>query len=107
MPPKLDELRKTFVEKSYIFTEHASKRAAKRKILSHEVEEAIATGSVIEDYPDDKYGPSCLMLGVSQSGRILHVQVSYPPNVKIVTVYEPSPEEWEADWKTRKANEPE
>jgi len=27
-----------------------------------ELREAIATSSIIEDYPEDKYGPSCLVL---------------------------------------------
>jgi hypothetical protein len=30
------------------------------------------------------------------------VQISYPPDVKVITVYEPTTEEWEADLKTRK-----
>ena len=77
-------------------------RAAQRAIRSHEVEEAIFAGMVIEDYPDDKYGPSCLMMGFTQSGRVLHVQISYPPNVKVITVYEPSPDDWEPDWQTRR-----
>ena len=74
-----------------------------RGIRSGEIEEAVIAGQVIEDYPDDKYGPSCLILGETKSGRILHVQVSYPANVKVVTVYEPSLDEWEPDWKTRKS----
>ena len=59
-----------------------------------EVEEAIASRSeVIEDYPNDKYGPSCLVLGYTKAGRPLHVQCSYPsrPLVKIITLYEPDP----------------
>jgi hypothetical protein len=62
---------------------------------------------VIEDYPDDKYGPSCLILGKTKAERILHIQVSYPPSVKVITLYEPSADEWESDWKTRKAHEEE
>jgi hypothetical protein len=34
-------------------------------IVVHEVAEAIASQSlIIEDYPDDKYDPSCLVFGV-------------------------------------------
>lgn len=53
-------------------------------------------------YPDDKYSPSCLVMGQTKNARILHIQVSYPPSAKIITVYEPSPNDWENDWKTRK-----
>lgn len=51
---------------------------------------------VIENYPEDKYGPSCLLLGFTSAGRPLHVACSYPsrPLVKIITLYEPDPEEW-------------
>ncbi len=86
-------------------TIHGSDRAAKRKIRSREIEEAVASGEVIEDYPDDRYGPSCLILGYTDSGRPLHIQVSYPAPTKVITVYEPSPDDWESDWKTRKSDD--
>ncbi len=72
---------------------------------SYEIEEAVAAGEVIEDYPDDKYRPSCLIMGATTTGRFLHVQASYPPAVKIITVYEPSPEEWEEGFSKRKSHE--
>ena len=102
MPPDLNLLRKIFHEKCYLFSAHASDRAAERGIFSKEIEEAVINGEVIEDYRNDKYGPSCLILGKTDIGRILHIQVSYPPKVKIVTLYEPSTDEWEADFKVRK-----
>jgi len=95
-------IREAFSKREYLFTAHASDRAAKRAIRSGEIEQAVAAGEVIEDYPQDKYGPSCLILGVTEAQRPLHMQVSYPPNLKIITVYEPSADEWESDWKTRK-----
>ena len=102
MPPDLIVLRKFFADKDYLFSAHASDRAAERAILSREIEEAILQGQVIEDYPNDKYGPSCLILGTTEAGRNLHIQVSYPKLPKIITVYEPSSDEWESDLKTRK-----
>lgn len=42
------------------------------------------------------------VMGYTASGRVLHLQVSYPPNVKVITAYEPSSDDWEADWKTRR-----
>jgi len=69
-----------------------------------ELEEAIGNqAEIIEDYPDDKYGPSCLVLGFTQAGRPLHVLCSYPsrPVLKIITLYEPDPNLWRDFW-TRK-----
>lgn len=103
MPPDIDLLHELIRSQNYLFSDHASHRAAERLITSSEIEEAILKGEVIEDYPDDKYGPSCLILGYTAKGRVLHVQVSYPPKVKIITVYVPSIDEWEKDWKTRKS----
>ena len=56
--------------------------------------EAIVNGAIIEAYPEDKYGPSCLILGKTRPGRPLHVQCSLPPTVWIITLYEPDPTEW-------------
>lgn len=95
-------IRKHFKDRTYLLTIHASNRAVERNILSHELEEAVLNGEVIEDYPNDKYGPSCLILGIIAKKRVLHIQVSYPKNIKVITVYEPTAQDWESDWKTRK-----
>ena len=73
-------------------------------VANSQVREAIAQGGIIEDYPHDKYGPSCLVLGYTDSGRPLHIQCSYPsrPLVKIVTLYEPDPSFW-IDFGVRRA----
>jgi len=51
-------------------------------------------GEIIEKYPDDKYSPSCLIYGKTRGERDLHVQVSLPPLVVIITAYEPDESEW-------------
>ena len=66
----------------------------KRSINRHEDEEAILGGEIIEEYPDDKYFPSCLIYGKTRKGRDLHAQISLPPLVVVITTYEPDPEEW-------------
>jgi hypothetical protein len=80
----------------YTFNRHALERAEERDISPSEIEEALlATNSeVIEDYPDDFRGPSCLILCWTANGRPLHVQVCYPPLVEVVTVYEPDQTKW-------------
>lgn len=103
MPPNLPALRQCFAERTYLLTAHASDRAVQRGIVSHEIEEAVVSGEVIEDYPQDKYGPSCLILGYTRAGRALHVHVSYPPAVKVITVYEPAPDQWEEGFRVRKS----
>lgn len=85
----------------YRFSDHAVKRMIIRSIDRSEVEDVITEGEVIEEYPDDKYSPSCLIYGKTKKGRDLHVQVSLPPTVIIVTVYEPEFSEW-INYKTRR-----
>ncbi len=94
-----DDLKRIMQSCIYVMTAHASDRAIERDIGTKEIEEAVIGGSVIEDYPTDKYGPSCLVLGTTLNGRVLHVQVSYPPIVKII--YEPTADDWKSDWQTR------
>ena len=85
----------------YNFSDHAVKRMITRDILRHEIEEAIFQGGIIEEYPDDKYSPSCLVYGKTKTGRDLHIQASSTPSVVIITVYEPDPKEW-VDCKIRR-----
>ena len=61
-----------------------------------EVYEAFLESEIIEDYPEDKYGPSCLVFGKTKSNRPLHVQCTHPSRaiIKIITLYQPDPEQW-------------
>ena len=93
----LDDIRDKIARRQYEFSKHAADQTVVRDITVAELEQAISSQSeVIEDYPDDKYGPSCLILGFTDAGRPMHVQCSYPtrPLIKIITVYEPDPELW-------------
>ena len=92
----IDDIRTRVERDQFEFTKHAVDRAILRFIRVAEIREAVAGSEIIEDYPDDKYGPSCLLLGFTGTGRPLHIQISYstPSPLKIITVYEPDPTEW-------------
>lgn len=90
----LDLIRDKVSKTEYRFSEHAIKRMIKRSIERFEVEEVLMNGEIIEEYPEDKYSPSCLIYGKTKSGRNLHVQISLPPNVVVITTYEPDEDEW-------------
>ncbi len=85
------------------FSQHATDQSIIRGINIQEFREAVSKSEVIEDYPDDKYGPSCLLLGYTSSRRPLHIHCSYPsrPITKIITPYEPNPSKW-IDFKVRR-----
>ena len=92
----IDEIRNRIARGLFEFSQHAVDQSITRHIRVQELREAIAGGEVVEDYPDDKYGPSCLVFGVTLMNRPLHIQCSYPsrPLVKISTLYEPDPQRW-------------
>ena len=99
----LEAMRAAFVASRFVFTEHATERAVERNISVSEISEAGSRAITIEEYPDDKYGPTRLLLGFTRFGRALHMQVADTPSppVKIITLYVPDPEEWE-DYERRK-----
>ena len=99
----IEAIRAKFDRREYEFSEHAVGQSVKRRISVREIEQAVRGATIIEDYPGDKYGPSCLLFGFTQADRPLHIHCSYPsrPLVKIITVYEPDPEDW-IDGKTRR-----
>lgn len=82
---------------------HGFERCVERHISPNEVKYAILSGEVIEEYSEDKYGPSCLIYGVSEKGKILHIQCSIDP-VWIITAYDPTlnPDRWNKDFKRRR-----
>jgi hypothetical protein len=78
----------------YRFSDHAVKRMIKRSIDRTEIEEAVLSGEIIEEYPDDKYSPTCLIYGKTKSGRNLHVQITLPPLVVVITAYDADETDW-------------
>ena len=99
----LTEIRDKIAQGLFEFTQHATDQSLVRGITVQEVREAIASAEVIEYYPNDKYGPSCLIFGITANGRPIHVQCSYPsrPLIAIITIYEPDPLRW-IDFRTRR-----
>ncbi len=101
--PMIDQMQQKVEAGQFEFSKHAVDQSIVRRISVQELREAVASGEVIEDYPEDKYGPSCLVYGMTQVGRPLHIQCSDPSRsaVKIITVYEPDPNRW-ADFRKRR-----
>jgi hypothetical protein len=91
--------------KRILFLPHALSQmnSPERMISAGEVRTVISYGQVIEDYPDDARGHSCLILGQGEGGRPIHV-VCAPKSdyLAIITAYLPSPSQWESDWQTRR-----
>ncbi|MBI5074557.1 MAG: DUF4258 domain-containing protein [Nitrospirae bacterium] len=95
-------IRSNLASGQYQSRVHALQRINERGILPHEVKEALLTCKVIEDYPHDKRGHSCLVWGKTSQGRDLHAVCGFSEDVLwIITIYEPDPIEWETPEKRR------
>lgn len=92
----LEQIRRQLAAGEFEFSRHALKRAVERNISDEEIRQAAQNVQMIEDYPEDKYSPSCLIFGLTNKKRPIHLQVSYAdtPMVRIITLYEPDPDEW-------------
>ena len=91
--------------KRILFLPHAVSQmnSPERMVSTREVRAVIRQGVVIEDYPEDVRGHSCLMLGWGEEQRPLHVLCAPKPDyLAIITVYLPNPDQWEQDWQTRR-----
>jgi Domain of unknown function (DUF4258) len=78
---------------------------SKRNIIIDEVEEALVSTLLVEDYPNDFPFPSQLLLGHTVNNRPLHMVLAINPfngTPIVITAYEPDDQEWEADLVTRK-----
>jgi hypothetical protein len=87
----------------YLISFTHTEKLRERRIGAQDIEAGVQNGVIIEDYPDDPRGASCLILGRSGT-RPLHVVCGRleDEQVLIITAYEPDPAEWESDWRTRR-----
>ena len=92
--------------KLYRLTEHAIREKLADNLTAEDIEQALSVAEVIEDYPEDKRGHSCLVLGWCHSGPVHLVigglDIQENEELVVITVYRPDPSEWEPDWRTRK-----
>lgn len=99
----INDVRARLAAGDFEYSQHALRRAVERNISEREVREIATALELVEDYPDDKYSPSCLAFGMTKSLRPLHLQVCYTDQrmLKIITIYEPSPIDWD-DYRIRR-----
>lgn len=92
----IDEIRAKVTAGNFEYTQHAVDQSILRRITVQELREAVSTSEILEEYPQDKYEASCLLLGFTNAGRPIHFQCSDParPVLKIITLYEPDPNQW-------------
>lgn len=101
----IQRIRDKILTGDWVISRHARVRAGQRKIRDFDLVIAIANGEIIEDYPEDQRGHSCLVLGQTWDGQPIHSVCAFDPSgtLVIVTAYFPEPPKWK-DPKTRGRN---
>jgi Domain of unknown function (DUF4258) len=86
------------------WTYHVNMRLQGRYIPRQAVIDAVDTYQLVEAYPADKHLPSYLVLARdgNDAFHLLFAIDLEGDNVRVVTAYRPSMDEWEADLKTRR-----
>lgn len=105
-PFDLARMREAVSAGRVLWSEHAVRRLHQRGLDRAEVLRGLNGGEVIESYPDDTPYPSALLLWFA-GDQALHVVVALDangPEAHVITVYEPSPDKFEPDWRTRRTS---
>lgn len=90
------------------FTDHARREMETEPlglIRVDEVLQALETGKIIEEYPEDAPYPSSLVLGRTAEGRPLHIVCAPVPAERrliIITLYQPDPTRWDPEFRQRR-----
>jgi hypothetical protein len=102
----LEHIREQIKRDNYEFSLHAEQEREDEHIFVEELEQSVASGELLEDYPDDPRGHSCLIVGFTPDGRAIHSVWGLLPDgrVRVITVYIPLSPKW-VDPKTRRSEE--
>ena len=90
--------------KRSLFLPHAIRQMSRpdRLITTSEIHRVIDDGEVIEDYPEDVRGHSCLILGKGFDNRPIHIVCSPKDEyLALITTYLPDEDEWSDDFRVR------
>jgi Domain of unknown function (DUF4258) len=83
---------------------HAVQRMFERQISVKAVRQALRSGEMIEDYSEEMPAPGGL-ISAKSSQRPLHIVIAENTEeneLVVITVYEPDPSQWKAQFKGRK-----
>jgi len=93
----LEEIKSAVLNGRINITDHADEELAYDGILDEDLFHSVLYGEIIEEYPDDKPFPSCLVYGIDQKGKHIHSVWAYSDEHKIaivITGYIPDPNRW-------------
>jgi len=100
-----DKVKHLIVESKVRVSEHGYDELAEDALSVREVVSSVASGILIEEYPDFAKGPCALFLQQDSKGRPVHavwgIPKGYDEPVVLVTAYRPDPKKWDKTYRMR------
>lgn len=105
MKMNLESIKNSVKNNEVYWTLHAEDERFQDYLSKSEVLKSILYGEIIEEYPNDKPLPICLVFGTVNNKNIHSVigVNSGTNSIRIITVYIPSLEKFENDFRTRRS----
>ena len=100
----LQQIVESINVKAFRVSEHADEEAYNDGLTFGEIYAAVREGEIIEQYPEDRPYPSCLVYGRNKNDEPIHSVWAYNAETKaavLITVYRPDPDRW-IEWKQRR-----
>ena len=89
---RIEWIQERVLKDEYYYSGHAEQERQKDNLTLAEVEEAIQSGRVLEQYKDTGRGKSCLVAGFTDTGKPIHVVCGQRGKwLVVITVYIPQP----------------
>lgn len=101
---KIEDIIVSIKNDRILITDHADEEIHNDNLSFDEVFASVINGEIIEDYPEDKPYPSCLIYGKNFSNEPIHSVWAFNMETHasvLITVYRPDPKRW-IEWKRRK-----
>jgi hypothetical protein len=94
----IEEIKARVRSNQYVYTLHAEIERKADELTFAQVEEALLSGEILEQYPDTGRGESCLVVGFA--GDIpIHIVCGWRgENIALITVYIPRPPKFVDPW---------
>ena len=107
MAPELKSIVRWFKAGDYIITKHGFNRMKEKSITVAILEEALGGDKpkIVEDYPQNRRGASCLILGWNGLNNPIHACIGYAGDrLEVITAYRPTLNKWYPDFSRRRKN---
>ncbi len=100
----LEFIKSCVKRRNILWTHHVNMRLRGRFIKREAVLHSLDSYEIIEKYPEDKYLPSYLIY-TEYENQIIHILIATDldnDSIRIITIYKPTLEKWDEDFKTRR-----